>query len=101
MPGCPEFTDERSFKRHLQTAKIHVTSHTPQYQCSCAKSYTRWYKFREHLIKCQLAATGSYRCPCNQGFNTLIAITEHYEKVHRGKRGRPRKRKGDPEKDNL
>ncbi|KAH8691712.1 hypothetical protein GQ44DRAFT_780280 [Phaeosphaeriaceae sp. PMI808] len=90
--ACPSFADARSLTRHLQTSKAHTRADTSQLQCRCAKSFTRWDKFKSHFLKCQLAETATYKCLCGQAFDNHIAIEQHHKDTHMGKRGRPCKR---------
>jgi hypothetical protein len=102
--GCDKsFPDERSLKRHLTTTRKHLTSNSLVYTCHCRVSKPRWDKFKEHIRDCKVEKTTSskYKCSCGEGFQAIPELESHKVVCHPDKRGRPRKIREIPGKENF
>jgi len=99
------FRDKRSLRRHLATTSKHRTSSTPAYTCRCGAIRPRWDQFTKHIRCCASEKTrlSAYTCYCGQAFQDVATLEEHKSSssLHPDMRGRPRKRRELPGKDNV
>lgn len=86
--SCRPCKDEKSLKRHLETAKAHRKM---AYTCHCRYSSARWDKFKLHLSKCNTKRedSSSYKCICNETYMQTSDLENHNTAKHRGRKGRP------------